>query len=316
MGMGCWAIGGPLYADKTPLGWGETDDAESLRALETAFDMGVTLFDTADVYGAGHSERLVGKTFSRRRDRVVIATKFGVRFDESTKQVTGQAADPGFIRQQCENSLKRLQSDYIDLYQFHINEYDAADIAPIVETLEALVQEGKIRAYGWSTDNPASIIAMVAAAESKGGHCSAVQFQHNVFDPNRKCVEAAEGNALGAINRGPLAMGILSGKYSAETTVEGADVRGSQAPEWMQYFKDGRPNDDYLARLHALRSILASGERTLAQGSLAWIISDSQQTTPIPGIRTTAQAQENFAPRGLAPFTADELAEIERLCNR
>ena len=123
MGMGCWAIGGPFWAGETPLGWGEVDDAESTRALLKAFELGVTFFDTADAYGTGHSEKLLGNAFQSMRDKVVIATKFGNIIDDESKQLVGTDATPNFIRSACEASLRRLQTDYIDLYQFHLNDY-------------------------------------------------------------------------------------------------------------------------------------------------------------------------------------------------
>lgn len=308
IGMGCWAIGGPFYHGTTPIGWGKTDDGESLNALAKAYDMGINFFDTADVYGAGHSERLVGKAFAGRRDRVVIATKFGGVYDEEKKQITGQGADPDFIVGQCERSLKRLGTDYIDLYQFHTNEYPADQIEPVAETLERLAEQGKIRAYGWSTDDPLSAQAMVGNA-----HYHAVQFQQNVIDPNWELNTLTASNGLLAINRGPLAMGLLSGKYSASTTVDVDDVRGPNAPPWMQYFTDGKPSEQYLARLQAIREILTSDERSLVQGSLAWSVSAGGNIVPIPGIRTVAQAAENFAEPSVRRFDADQLAEIERL---
>ena len=95
LGMGCWAIGGPFWAGTTPNGWGEVDDEESIRAIHKALDMGVTLFDTANVYGAGHSERVLARAFAGRRSQVVIATKFNAVFDETTRQVTGSDTTPG-----------------------------------------------------------------------------------------------------------------------------------------------------------------------------------------------------------------------------
>jgi len=121
LGMGCWAIGGPFWAGSTPNGWGEVDDEESIRAIHKALEMGVTLFDTANVYGAGHSERVLARAFEGRRSEVVIATKFNAVFDETTRQVTGSDATPAGIRAACEASLRRLNTDYIDLYQFHDN---------------------------------------------------------------------------------------------------------------------------------------------------------------------------------------------------
>ena len=141
VGMGCWAIGGPFWDGETPLGWGEVDDQESIRAVHAALDRGVDFFDTANVYGAGHSERVLGQAVAGRRPQVVIATKFSSVFDETTRQVTGSDATPGGIRAACEDSLRRLNTDYIDLYQFHDNGYPAEKAAPVRETLEQLVLE-------------------------------------------------------------------------------------------------------------------------------------------------------------------------------
>ena len=113
LGMGCWAIGGPFWSGTTPHGWGEVDDAESERAIHRAIDLGATFFDTANVYGAGHSERVLGRALAGQRQRVVIATKFNAVFDESTRQVTGADASPAGIRRACDESLRRLKTDYI-----------------------------------------------------------------------------------------------------------------------------------------------------------------------------------------------------------
>src|SRR5450759_4585037 len=119
LGMGCWAIGGPYWSGETPNGWGEVDDEESIRAIHKAIELGINLFDTANVYGAGHSERVLGRAFEGRRTQVVIATKFNAVFDETSRQVTGSDTTPAGIRAACEASLHRLNTDYIDLYQFH-----------------------------------------------------------------------------------------------------------------------------------------------------------------------------------------------------
>ena len=168
MGLGCWAIGGPFWRGDTPVGWGEVDDDESIRAIHRALDLGVTFFDTADVYGAGHSERVLARALKGVRESVVIATKFGNVFDEATKQITGSDASPAYIKRACEASLRRLETDYIDLYQFHLNGYEAGKGAKVRDTLEALVAEGKIRAYGWSTDFPDR-----ARVFAEGDHCAA-----------------------------------------------------------------------------------------------------------------------------------------------
>ena len=125
MGMGCWAIGGPFWHKEKPLGWGQVDDAESIRAIHAALDLDITFFDTANQYGAGHSEVILGQALTGRRDQVVIGTKFFYLCDEVTKQAYGADASPDGIRSQCEDSLRRLKTDYIDLLQFHASEYPA-----------------------------------------------------------------------------------------------------------------------------------------------------------------------------------------------
>ena len=168
LGMGCWAIGGPFWEGETPHGWGKVDDNELMRAVQRAIDLGITFFDTANVYGAGHSERVLARALAGRRAEVVIATKFNAVFDESTRQVTGSDPSPAGIRKACADSLRRLDTDYIDLYQFHDNGFPVERAGPVRETLEALVQEGKIRAYGWSTDFPESAEFFAAG---KAVHC-------------------------------------------------------------------------------------------------------------------------------------------------
>lgn len=311
VGMGCWAIGGPFWDGETPLGWGEVDDEESIRAIHAALDRGVNFFDTANVYGAGHSERVLGRAFSGRRSEVVIATKFNAVFDETTRQVTGSDSSPEGIRKACEDSLRRLDTDYIDLYQFHDNGYPADKAAPVRETLEDLVQEGKIRAYGWSTD-----FVDRAAVFAEGENCTSIQVELNVIDDNPEMVAFCEKQDLAAINRGPLAMGLLTGKYSPQTVVATDDVRGQKSPDWMKYFKDGQPNPEWMARREAIVEILTSEGRTVAQGALAWLWGRTQQTLPIPGFRTVAQVEENAGAMDFGPLTPQQMEQIESILDR
>jgi aryl-alcohol dehydrogenase-like predicted oxidoreductase len=311
LGLGCWAIGGPFWEKGTPHGWGEVDDEESIRALHRALDMGVNFFDTANVYGAGHSERVLARAFAGVRNEVIIATKFNALFDEATREVTGSSAAPADIRAACEDSLRRLGTDYIDLYQFHDNGYPADNAEPVRETLEDLVREGKIRAYGWSTDFPDR-----ARVFAQGEHCTAIQLQLNVLDDNPAVIAVCEEFNLAAINRGPLAMGLLTGKYTPSTKPSADDVRGEKSPEWMKYFKDGAPSPEWLEKIEAVREILTSGGRTLPQGALAWLWARSEQTLPIPGFRTVDQVEENCGALGFGPLASDQMQEIELLLGR
>ena len=311
LGMGCWAIGGPFWSGETPHGWGEVDDNESLAAIQRALDLGVNFFDTANVYGAGHSERMLGKAFAGKRKDVVIATKFNAIFDEKTRQVTGASCAPADIKSACEDSLRRLNTDYIDLYQFHDNGYPADKAEPVRETLEELVKEGKIRAYGWSTDfhDRAEVFA-------QGEHCATIQLELNVLDDNPAVIDICEKYNLAAINRGPLAMGLLTGKYTVSTKPSTDDVRGEKSPEWMKYFKDGKPSPEYLKKIDAVREILTSNGRTLPQGALAWLWGRSDQTVPIPGFRTVKQVEENCGALEFGPLEKDQMQEIEAILGR
>ena len=311
MGMGCWAIGGPFWEGKTPLGWGEVDDEESVRAIQAALEMGITLFDTANVYGAGHSERVLGGALNGRRAKAVIATKFNAVFNEATRQVTGSDATPEGIRKACEESLRRLNTDYIDLYQFHDNGFPADKAAPVRDTLETLVKEGKIRCYGWSTDFPER-----AEVFAKGPRCAAIQVQLNVLDDNPAIIDLCEKRDLAAFNRGPLAMGLLTDRYTLETKASIDDVRGKKGPEWMKYFKDGKPNPEWLEKREAVRAILTSKGRSVAQGALAWLWGRSEKTLPIPGFRTVDQVKENAGAMQFGPLTKEQMKEIDRILER
>ena len=304
MGIGCWAMGGA--------GWGGgADDAESTCGIQRALEMGVNFFDTADAYGNGHSERVLGAALAGRRDQVVIATKFSVTWDEATQQGTGMSADPDYIRSACDASLKRLNTDYIDLYQFHWNEYGPEGAEEVRETLEGLVTSGKIRTYGWSTDYPDR-----ARVFAQGPNCSAIQVELNVIDDAPDILAVCEEFNLAAINRGPLAMGLLTGKYTPGKTLPEDDVRGPNAPVWMKYFKDGQPNPEWLDKVNAVGEILRSDGRTLAQGALAWLWARSDKTLPIPGFRTVAQVEENCGALAFGPLSAEQMRQIDQMLER
>ena len=309
VGFGCWAIGGPFTGgDGKPAGWGEVDDAESLAAIDRALERGITFFDTADVYGAGHSEEVLGRALAGRRDSAVIATKFGNVFDSPAKAITGSDVSAAYVRGACDASLSRLDTGHIDLYQCHVGDVALSEVDDLLAVLEDLVAAGKIRAYGWSTDDPAR-----AAAFATGPHCVAVQHELNVLSDTPAMLRVCTEHQLTSVNRGPLAMGLLSGKYTERTQLGADDVRGDDAPSWMRYFTDGRPDPRWLARLAAVRGILTADGRTLAQGALGWILARHPATVPIPGCRTVAQTQENAGALSTGPLSQEAVAEIATL---
>ncbi|WP_328870919.1 aldo/keto reductase [Streptomyces sp. NBC_00287] len=306
LGFGCWAIGGEWSdPDGQPLGWGRVDDEESVRAVRRALDLGVTFFDTADTYGAGHSERVLGRALGKRRADVVVATKWGNVFDEETRTLTGSDDSPAYARRALTASLRRLDTDYVDLYQLHLSEADFDRAAELRDICEEFVREGIVRAYAWSTDDPAR-----AAVFAEGAHCAAVQHRLNVLQDAPEMLALCAESGLASINRSPLAMGLLTGKRAAGQALDAGDIR-STPPAWLPGFSPEGADPEWLKRVDALKEILTSGGRTLAQGALAWIWARSPHTVPIPGFRTVAQAEENAGAIAQGPLTVDQLTEVD-----
>ncbi len=305
MGLGCWAIGGPWKWLDGEGGWGDIDDNESVRAIHAALDLGINFFDTAANYGTGHSEWILARALEGKRDKAVIATKFGFKVDEAKKQVTFRDDDHLLhVRQECEDSLRRLNTDVIDLYQLHVWDYPIEKVPAMLDVLEGLVKDGKIRYYGWSTDSVEN-----AREFAKGKHCVSIQHDLNVILDTPDMLAACEELNLASVNRSPLARGALSGKYSKNATFPQNDVRNDT---WSK--------DHFFAptleQLEKIREILTSNGRTLVQGALAWIWARSEKTVPIPGFKTVAQVEENAKAMQFGPLTKEQMKEIDSLLGR
>jgi aryl-alcohol dehydrogenase-like predicted oxidoreductase len=305
LGLGCWAIGGPWFWLDGQGGWGDIDDNESIRAIHSALDHGINFFDTAANYGTGHSERILARALEGKRDQAIIATKFGFVVDEAEKRVTLRNDDHLLhVRAECEASLRRLNTDVIDLYQLHVWDYAIEKVPAMVDLLESLVSEGKIRYYGWSTDSVEG-----ARLFAQGKHCVAIQHDLNVILDAPEMLALCEELNLASVNRSPLARGALSGKYTKDTVFPQNDVR---TDSWSRehFFAPT------LDQLDKIREILTSNGRTLVQGALAWIWARSEKTLPIPGFKTVAQVEENARAMELGPLTNDQMQEIDTLLGR
>jgi len=304
IGMGCWAAGGPWTweqpgEDPFPAGWGKVDDSESMQAIRTALDLGINFFDSAANYGAGHSEKILGEALGGKRGQVIIATKFGHVVNEADKVVykdDQQVLDN--LRQDCENSLRRLDTDYIDIYQFHEASYDPQLAPDVMEILEQLVKEGKIRFYGWSTD-----IVDRARIFADGEHCTAIQFALNINHDNPEMRALCSEFDLGGINKSPLNKGILTGKFNPDSTFPADDIRHQLD------FHEGVPAER-LKQVDALRDVLTSQGHTLAQAALAYILALDQRMVPIPGFKSVQQVEENANTLQLGPLNDGQMEQI------
>jgi aryl-alcohol dehydrogenase-like predicted oxidoreductase len=307
LGMGCWAIGGPWTwaqpgEEPYPAGWGKIDDKESICAIHAALDAGITFFDTAANYGAGHSERILGQALEERGDHVVIATKFGHIVNEDGKIV--YADDDKIllnVRKDVENSLKRLQRDVIDIYQLHQGAYDPVMALELRGILEQLVEEGKIRWYGWSTD-----LVDRARVFADGEHCTSIQFRLNALFDNPEMRDLCKSFGLAGINKDPLNKGILTGKFTSETTFPADDIRSRRS------FKD-EAIVQRLKIVEALREVFTSGGRSMAQGAIAYIWALDERMIPIPGFKTVEQVMDNAGAMNFGPLTDEELRQVKEI---
>ena len=303
IGVGTWAAGGPVYWGDTPTVYGEVDDARSEAALRLAYEMGCRVFDTAPAYGAGNAELILGRALSGKDDAFII-TKVGYFGDPVTRRSAPEDASPAAIRTTVEGSLQRLKRTQLDIVLLHINEYPIERAADVFDTLAALRDDGKIGGFGWSTDHPDRL----AAYASREGFV-AVENDYNVFTPARDLMAIAEREELVSLSRLPLAMGLLTGKYRPGQKLRADDVKGGDA-EWLRFFKQGSPNPEYLKRLDAIRELLKTDGRTLAQGALGWILAASPIALPLPGFTTPEQVADNLGALEKGPLPETVMAEI------
>jgi aryl-alcohol dehydrogenase-like predicted oxidoreductase len=280
VGFGAWAIGGPSEASGAPLGWGRTTDEESLAAIRRARDLGVTFFDTADSYGFGRSESLLGIVLSRKRQDVVIATKVGVVRTSSGELKKDFSKQHIFVA--VDGSLKRLRTDYIDVYQVHNPTIDDLRREDIQDAMERLQDAGKIRFWGVSVFNPEDGLEVV---RQSWGHV--LQVLYNILNqaPAQELFPAAKEKGYGIIARVPLASGLLTGKFRNDTIFPADDIR--------QNFLTPRRLQEALGRVDEVKSIIGGTARTLIEGALRFVLANDAVATAIPGAKNIHQVENN-----------------------
>jgi aryl-alcohol dehydrogenase-like predicted oxidoreductase len=292
IGIGLWAAG----SDQ----WGKTDDQEILDAIDYALEQGVNFFDTADVYGSGHSEELLGQAMQGRRERFILATKIGwTGFDGEKGQSAYTTVDK--LVAGVEQNLKRLQTDYIDIMQSHIN-FREPTLEVFLEGFQKLQRDGKVRLYGVSTSD----FEYLKAFNHDGG-CSSLQIDYSILNrtAEEEILPYCQEQGIGVIVRGALAMGILAGKFTPETRFGEDDFRQRwhTNPEEYQVFLDD------LEKVEALRSL--SNGRSLAQLSLQFVLAHPAVSTVIPGVKNVTQTDANLQAGRIAPLSQTELAFVD-----
>jgi aryl-alcohol dehydrogenase-like predicted oxidoreductase len=268
---------------------------DAVREIQAAVDLGVTLFDTADNYGRGLSERILGEALRGRRDGIVVVTKFGE--DPIPDQEDPWSLDAGTVERKCEASLRRLGFECVDLYLLHRRDYPLERAPAMMEALEDLVRAGKIRYYGWSTDDVER-----ARLFARGEHCIAIEHRLNVFNDNPAMLDLCREQDLASLNRVPLLMGVLTGRWSPETELEEGDPRAG----WFEH--EGFLK--VLACAGQIEPYLASDGRSCVQGALGWIWARSPLAIPLPGFRNMEQMQELLQARQFGPLPLEVMQAI------
>ncbi|RED61711.1 aldo/keto reductase [Cohnella lupini] len=294
--FGTWAIGGS---------WGQTNDNESLRALDRAMDEGVNFFDTADVYGDGKSERLLAKATKGKEDRIHIATKFCRAGDIHDPATYSDAS----VRRWCEDSLKRLNRDAIDLYQIHCPPLAILKEGSIFGVLDRLQAEGKIRAYGVSVESAEEGLFCL---EQPG--VQALQIIFNLFrqKPLAELLPKAQEREAGILVRLPLASGLLTGKFSGETKFEAEDHRSFNRDGQQFNVGETFAGLPFGKGVELARELawIAEGRESMTRAALRWILDQPGITCAIPGFKNVGQVEDNLAAQDVPPFNDEEQSRL------
>ncbi len=298
IGLGLWAAGGG--------DWGAANadaDKAAVRAIETALDAGITFFDTADVYGDGHSESLLGQTMKGRRDRFIVATKIGWQgFDHDARCSGYQTA--GQLISGVETNLRRLQTDYVDVIQSHID-FRESTMDVFLEAFEKLQTSGKVRAFGLSTGDFEYLREF-----NHEGKCATLQVDYSILNriPELKMLDYCKAQEIGVIVRGALAMGLLTGKFSSESKFPDDDFR----QKWLTDPEQNLTYREDLAKVQALQPLVRPG-RTLAQAALQFVLRHDAVTTVIPGARNPEQVLSNLSALQAPELDDGDMALIDRV---
>lgn len=308
VGFGCWSVGTTW--------WGVSDEDEGVALMRQAFDLGVTFFDNADTYGDGKAERMLAKALGDKRDQIVIATKFGydiyapdVDRERAGHRERPQDFSPAFVRKALEESLKRLETDYVDLYQLHNPRLDAIRRDDLFATLEDLQREGKIRHagvalgpdIGWEEEGIASM---------RERHVPSVQIIYSILEqePARAFFPVADECGTGLLSRVPHASGLLDGTYTSGATFAAGDHRAHRKQEWL---------DESLRKVATLDFLYGKETgRTIGQAAVQFVLKRPSIASVLPNLTNERELREFVAAVDTPPLTDEEEARLWDLYDR
>lgn len=290
--------------------WGSYTDEEAIRLHQRAFDLGITFFDTADGYGNGRAESMLGQAFAGRRDQIQIATKFGYNFYEHSHERRGQQEiphdwSPKYVRYAVEKSLERLGTDYIDLYQLHNPRMDAVENDDLFALLNDLVSEGKIRGYGVALGPAIGWRDEGLRAMEVRPDMAVVQMIYNILEqsPGREFCEVGRRTNTGQLIRVTHSSGMLEGKYTENTEFPPNDHRRHRPRKWLV---------EGVKKVEKLRFLEEPG-RTLGQAALRWLLAEPLVVSCLPNIYDEEQLVEFATAPDTPPLTEDELRRVQEL---
>ena len=302
VGFGAWTVGTDW--------WGAIQEPDAVKLLETAVHLGVNFFDTADTYGKGYGEEIVAKGLQHERHNIVLATKFGYDFYDSIERIGHQERpqrfEPDFIRFACEQSLKRLKTDYIDIYQLHNPRIDTLEKDEVFDVLDTLVKEGKIRYYGaalgpdigWFEEGEASM---------KERQVHSVQIIYSILEQEpalRFFPIAAEGECVGLISRVPHASEVLTGRFTEPPEFDATDHRALRKNEWLT---------EALKKANQVSFLAEDTGRTMAQAAIKFCLAQPTIMTVLPNITNLEDLEEYAAASETPDLTEEESLFIDDL---
>lgn len=299
IGFGSWAMGGEGKGSAN--GWGPQDDQDSIDSVHAALEHGVNWYDTAPAYGFGHAEEILGKALGSRRKEVIVATKFGLVWDDQWRITNNSSYDS--IMRECDASLRRLGTDYIDLYQQHWPDMIGTPVEESMRAVDDLIKAGKVRYAGVSNFD----IPLLERAESVR-HVDSLQPQYNLFHraPEAELLPYCREHGIGVVAYSPLASGLLGGNYTPDKTFPSTDWR-SHSPDFT-----GEGLRHNIGRVNRLKAIAERENRTVAQLAVAWVIANPAVTSSIVGIRRPSHLL-GILPAADWTLDAATIAEIDQI---